>query len=152
MTIETLLNRLDGAKEIGHGKYVARCPAHSDRSPSLAIRECGDGRVLVHCFAGCETEDILDAVGLSFSDLMPERIGQEHNFRPLRQTFDARQVLECISHEAMVLILLAAKYANMVSDEDGARLLLAALRINTALASAPKLKTPPEIKSIRRVA
>ncbi len=47
MSIEALLERLDGIKESGHGKYVARCPAHEDRSPSLAIKECDDGRVLM---------------------------------------------------------------------------------------------------------
>ncbi len=88
----------------------------------------------------------------TFPDIMPERIGNEQSYKPFKQRFDARQVLEGISHEAMVLVLFAEKYANMVSDEDGARLLLGASRINTALASALKLKTAPEIKSIRSAA
>ena len=61
MSIESLISRLDGVKETGPGKYVARCPAHEDRSPSLAIKDCGDGRILLHDFAGCETEDVLSA-------------------------------------------------------------------------------------------
>ena len=40
------------------GGYVARCPVHDDRSPSLSIRD-GDDRVLVTCFAGCNRRDIL---------------------------------------------------------------------------------------------
>ena len=47
MTIDALLNGLDGIRETGHGKYAARCPAHDERSPSLAIKDCGDGRVLL---------------------------------------------------------------------------------------------------------
>ena len=42
-----------------HG-YVAtaRCPAHTDRTPSLSIRQ-GDRGILVTCFAGCSPQDIL---------------------------------------------------------------------------------------------
>ncbi len=150
MTIEALISRLDGVKETGPGKYVARCPAHEDRSPSLAIKDCGDGRILLHDFAGCETEDVLAALGLTFADVMPERIGAEHLYKPERQRFDARQVLECVSHEVMVVCLIAEKYGNIVDDEDSERLVLACSRINAALDSAPALKTPHELKAIRR--
>ena len=34
------------------------CPAHADGSPSLSIRQ-GDKGILVHCFAGCASEDVL---------------------------------------------------------------------------------------------
>jgi 5S rRNA maturation endonuclease (ribonuclease M5) len=53
------------------GKYL--CPAHDDRNPSLSITE-RDGKLLFHCHAGCATEDVLAAVGLSFSD-----IGNRHD-------------------------------------------------------------------------
>ena len=38
--------------------WVARCPAHHDRTPSLSIREI-DGKVLVHCQAGCPQDAVL---------------------------------------------------------------------------------------------
>ena len=76
MSIETLISRLDGVKETGHGKYVARCPAHEDKSPSLAVREVDD-RVLIHCFAGCDVYAIVSAVGLEMSDLFPRNISIE---------------------------------------------------------------------------
>ncbi len=133
MSIETLINRLDGIKETGHGKYVARCPAHEDRSPSLAIKEGDDGRVLIHCFAGCETEDVLSALGMTFSDIMPERIGTKHSYRPMRQRFDARQVLEGVSHEIMVVCLIADRLAAVADEHDQARLMLSSSRLNNAL-------------------
>lgn len=37
--IDKLTSRLDGVKSNGYGKYLARCPAHDDKSPSLAIKE-----------------------------------------------------------------------------------------------------------------
>ena len=150
MSLERLINRLDGVRETGYGKYVARCPAHDDRSPSLAIKDCGDGRILLHDFAGCETEDILSAIGLTFADVMPERIGEMHTYKPVRQRFDARQVLEGISHEVIVVCLIAEKYASIIGDEDEARLMLAATRLNTALDAAPPLRAPPELRVIRR--
>jgi len=150
MSIDTLVSRLDGVKETGHGKFVARCPAHDDRSPSLAIKDGDDGRILLHCFSGCETEDVLSALGLTFADVMPERIGTEHSYKPMRQRFDARQVLECVSHEVIVICLIAEKYASVIGDEDEARLMLAAARLNTALDAAPPLRTPPELRAIRR--
>ena len=74
MNIETLTSRLDSVKETGQGKYVARCPAHDDKSPSLAIKDCDDGRILLHCFAGCEAEDVLASIGLTFTDTRPNVI------------------------------------------------------------------------------
>ena len=41
--------------------FLARCPAHGDRSPSLSLRDV-DGRVLVHCHAGCEQLDVIQAL------------------------------------------------------------------------------------------
>jgi Protein of unknown function (DUF3987)/Toprim-like len=55
----------------GQGGQLARCPTHEDRSPSLSISVGEDERVLVHCFAGCLTEDIVEALGLEVRDLFP---------------------------------------------------------------------------------
>lgn len=51
----------------GRGSWT--CPAHEDRSPSLAVKAGNDGRVLVRCFAGCETPAVVAAVGLGLRDL-----------------------------------------------------------------------------------
>ena len=49
-----------------------RCPAHEDRSPSLHVTQAPDGTWLLRCFAGCETADILTALGLVWADLFPD--------------------------------------------------------------------------------
>lgn len=69
--IEQLLARLEGVVERGYGQYLARCPAHDDHDPSLSIKVLDDGRVLLHCFAGCAVESILMALRLEWSDLFP---------------------------------------------------------------------------------
>lgn len=58
------------------GGYLALCPAHEDHSPSLSISAGDDGRILLHCWAGCETRDIVAALGLQWTDLFPARAGR----------------------------------------------------------------------------
>ncbi len=53
-------------------KFVCRCPSHKDRDPSLSSSEGADRRALLHCFAGCDTADIVKALGLDWSDLFPD--------------------------------------------------------------------------------
>src|SRR5262249_16569292 len=42
--------------------WMARCPAHDDRAPSLAIANAKDGKVLVRCHAGCDQRDVIAAL------------------------------------------------------------------------------------------
>jgi hypothetical protein len=65
------LDRLSGVKAQSAGRWVARCPAHDDRTPSLSIAIENDGKVLLHCHAGCTVNAVLRAIGLSFGDLFP---------------------------------------------------------------------------------
>lgn len=51
--------------------WTCRCPAHSDRSPSLSIGACSDGKVLLHCHARCTPEAIVGSLGLTLADLFP---------------------------------------------------------------------------------
>ncbi len=67
MTIDAILSRLEGVRRSGSG-WLAKCPAHSDRGPSLSIRENG-GKLLLHCFAGCSIESICEALGIKVADL-----------------------------------------------------------------------------------
>jgi len=65
-------DRLSGLRP-ANGSYLARCPAHEDHHPSLSIREGEDGRILLHCWAGCTTKAVIDALGLTWADLFPKR-------------------------------------------------------------------------------
>ncbi|MHB9037387.1 MAG: hypothetical protein ACYC64_12035, partial [Armatimonadota bacterium] len=68
---ELILSRLQGAKKSGNG-YIARCPAHDDQQASLSVSEGEEGQCLIHCHAGCETTDVLAAIGLKLADLYPK--------------------------------------------------------------------------------
>lgn len=70
--LDRVLERLDGARRSGSG-WTARCPSHEDRHASLSVGEGDDGRVLVTCFAGCDAESIVAALGLDLRDLFEPR-------------------------------------------------------------------------------
>lgn len=133
MSAETLLSRLDGVKRTGVGRYIAKCPAHADRTASLSIRELDDGRVLVHDFAGCGVLEVLGAVGLEMSELFPPR--EVQHGKPEARPFPAADILRCIAFEALVVSCAAASLlaGEPFREDDRARLILAASRIQAAL-------------------
>ena len=69
--LQDVLSRLQGVRQTGDGQYEARCPAHDDRHPSLAVKRADDGRILMHCQAGCDFRAIVAAIGIDLSDLFP---------------------------------------------------------------------------------
>lgn len=131
MKIEALLSRLDRVKG-RNGSYTACCPAHADRSPSLAIRETGDGRILLHCFGGCSVDSIVGAIGMDMTDLFPEK---PTSASPERTRFYASDLLRVIAFEATVVAIAAYDMAHgkKLSEPDMRRLELAHQRINSAL-------------------
>lgn len=74
---DLLLGQLERVKQTGPDTWLASCPTanhrHGDRSRGLSIREGDDGRVLVHCHAGCPVDEVVAALGLELSDLFPQR-------------------------------------------------------------------------------
>lgn len=62
MTVQEILERLDGVHKTGD-QWIARCPAHADRKPSLSVGIGRDDRVLLTCHAGCSFEQVIAALG-----------------------------------------------------------------------------------------
>ena len=69
---QDFLSRLQKVTKRGSGSWLACCPAHNDTHPSLSIDVGKDGRLLLHCHAGCSNLDVITAVGMSWDDLYPE--------------------------------------------------------------------------------
>lgn len=134
MTAEAILPRLSGVRCTGKGRWVARCPAHEDRKPSLAIRELADERLLIHCFAGCGAGEVLAAVGLDFSALYPPRPLGDRT-APENRPFSAADALRCIAFEALIAATAASNLSRgeSLNESDRARLWTAAVRINAAM-------------------
>jgi putative DNA primase/helicase len=83
--IEQVLERLGDYEERGDD-LRARCPAHGgESSDSLSVREGEGGQMLLHCFHGCEFEDIMEALDLDPGDLAPSG---KANGRPIGSPSD----------------------------------------------------------------
>jgi DNA primase len=132
VSIEILLSRLNKVKG-RNGSWTACCPAHEDKSPSLAIREEG-GKVLLHCFGGCAPADVVAAVGMDMTDLFPPRQEQDYAKAANAPRFFAADLLRCIAHEAAIVQIAAYDLAagKAIPEADRKRLQVAYERINTA--------------------
>ena len=123
--IDTLLSRVHRLKKTGDSKWLACCPAHDDKTPSLAIK-LADERILIHCFAGCDVSAIVSTLGLKLSDLMPEskRHSRPDNKRP---KFNKYELFDIIVFEATIIILAIRKAFNgtPLSTEEMARVIQA---------------------------
>lgn len=137
MTPDILLSRLNGVRQTGPGRWLARCPAHDDRSPSLSIREV-DGRVLLHDFGGCDTGAVLAAVGLRMGDLFEKSCDSP----PSRSAIPVRDVLQALDHEILVACLLLDEILEFrcVDETHWSRLAQCAARIGAARDSVSPLK------------
>lgn len=135
MSIDVLLSRLTRVRQSRPNSWMACCPAHPDKSPSLAVTYIEDGRILIHCFGGCEPGDVLAAVGLNIRDLFPQALNKDHQPMPARRLgVSGFDVLKAMRHESQVLALIADEIGKGKVDEDTReRAKLAANRIHTAL-------------------
>jgi hypothetical protein len=134
--LDNFLSLLEGVKRTGDGTYLARCPAHQDRSPSLSIREADDGKVLIHCHAGCSAHEVVSAVGLELTDLFPPRPADPVFVgKPERRPFPAADILRAIGFEALVVGCAASAMlaGQPFTQTDRDRLLVAVRRIQAAL-------------------
>ncbi len=106
MTVSAVLDRLQRAKPTKPGQWMAACPCcESRKGRPLAVTETNDGRVLLHAFCGCSTDDVLGRIGLTVTDLFPAPLA--HHVAPSVPRVPAGDVLASLSHEATTLAILA---------------------------------------------
>lgn len=133
MNIELLLSRLDKVRQTGPS-WMACCPAHEDRSPSLRIRQAED-RILLYCLAGCHAEDVIAAVGLTWADLYDrDRASYERAVSAAGRAVERAHVADPLDLEQRILEIARADLAagKELSVEDRARVELAAERLEGA--------------------
>ena len=131
MSADVLLARLDKVRRVGAGKWTARCPAHPDKSPSLSIAEKDDGRVLIHCFAGCSLPEVLSAVSVDIAELWPPRPLTFERIRPERRPWIPSDVFEIARFEISIGALIASDMHKnrAISEQDYERLRRACSRL-----------------------
>jgi hypothetical protein len=109
---DELLSRLSKVRKGSNGNYMACCPAHEDRAASLAIKEGNDGAILINCFAGCGAHEVLDALGVTWSDLYPPKTSTGKRQR-LRVPFN--EAIRTLEMEAAIVW----QYAKMIENKEG---------------------------------
>jgi hypothetical protein len=128
--VDMILSRLQKVRATGKDRWIACCPAHDDKTPSMTVRD-DNGKILIHCFAECDTASILDAIGVSFEDLFP---GPLERSAPTRRPFPAADVLECLSEESKIVYVIADRMVKglPIAESDKSRLRTAVARIEAA--------------------
>jgi hypothetical protein len=118
MSVDNFVSRLEGVRKIGADQWIAQCPSHGDREPSLSIKETQEKTVLIHCFAGCTPHEIVSAVGLNLSDLFPPK--DTNRAGPLKKRPDYRAMWLLCRRAFWVLVIATEDLeANKpLSDED----------------------------------
>lgn len=129
--IDLVLERVQKARKVSADSYMACCPAHDDKSPSMRITQ-RDGRVLIHCMAGCTPDDILDAIGLKWNDLYEDKWDAAKAAAFAQKTRMPR--IDPLDHERTIIEIALSDDAKgkKFSMEDRARIELALERLEAA--------------------
>ena len=116
--INTVLSNVEKVKRTGEGKWLAPCPAHNDRSPSLAIKETNDGKILLHCFAGCSVHEIVESMDLTLADLMPDNPTYKKGRKPPK--FNKYELFDRVVFESTILLVAIRQLFNgtPLTDDD----------------------------------
>ncbi len=131
--LDNLLSRLTKVRQTGKSEFVACCPSHADKSPSMTIREIEPDHILLHCFGGCSAGEILGAVGLTFDDVYPDRARDEVR-KPAKIPFNPRDVLASCANDAQLAYLHHCNWlaGKPFTPEDAANAQRALIRIIAA--------------------
>lgn len=109
--VDDLLARLDGVRRSGRG-WVAPCPAHDDRHPSLSVCE-GERAILLRCWAGCSVDEIMAVLGIEVRNLFydTDQSGQRTRrpAQPRSRRYDWRATAGMFKDRALDLYLRAER-------------------------------------------
>ena len=137
--IDLMLDRLESARPYGEG-YRADCPNGHRSRGSLSIRQGEDGRVLLHCFAGCSALEVIRGLGLELADLFehPDTVNMtpedlKHRKRAIKAT-QWKAALDFLPKEIFIVQIAAVQLGKdePLNTEDHIRLELAGERLTSA--------------------
>ncbi len=113
------LSSLHGLQQLRKG-WKARCPAHPDKNPSLAINEGDNGRLLIKCLSGCTAREVVNAMGLDLRALYPPQADTKqggHRRGQQQISYRQRQLLEEeLAHENWILEMVNHPYGGTPED------------------------------------
>ena len=111
--MDHLLSLLEKVSRHGDS-YKACCPAHDDKNPSLTLKKIPDGRILIHCFAGCSPNEVLTSLGMSLGDLYPDGAAAHHlegweRIKQRREDIQEKRLEDTLSKHRIYLLLCDSK-------------------------------------------
>ena len=118
MTPDEFVTRLDCVKSKGRDKWMACCPAHDDKDPSLAVSATPNGKILLRCFSGCSALEITNAMGLGLEDLFPDAHQENPMAFAIREKAAKQKLEQKISHAMSYLQILTASVRDGKSVKD----------------------------------
>jgi hypothetical protein len=117
-----ILARFSKVYQSGVDEYSCLCPSHNDRNASLGLKFVDD-KMIFNCFAGCNPQDILEAVGLTWNDVMPNNLDTEWKPKS-RIKFNPFAVMKGLREDYLFIALSAKELerGNTLAGEDVERL------------------------------
>jgi len=115
--IENFLSRLDKVKQVGNGEWVACCPAHDDKHPSMSVSEKGDTFVVKCHSQHCGGIAIMESVGLTASDFY-EKTDLPIHIRATKRKWSPRQICELGGESISSVALLLERLMTIGLEDD----------------------------------
>jgi hypothetical protein len=128
MNAEIIAKALGGCRA-GAG-WVAHCPAHDDRTPSLSVRDFTDGKVLLRCHAGCEQGRVIAALrarnlwtGFRLNSLRAARpiVERQPEDNDVRRSKDGLAIWQSATPAGGALVTANGEHKVVASENGGAR-------------------------------
>ena len=115
--IQPLLRNVRGRDN----KFTAQCPAHADGRNSLSIGQSADGRrLLMHCHAGCTTESVVTALGLTVYDLFADKPQSGMSLEQARAVAERRErdrrLVEEFEHQYSEIMRFLAEFCRLTEQ------------------------------------
>lgn len=154
---ENVVGRLERVRRNGGRGVVARCPAHEDKTASLSVTVGRNGGILLNCFGGCESADVVRALGLEFKDLYPPReeamtAAERAEWQAAADRTKWQAALDTICQEATIVALAARDLAqgHAVDRQRVNKAYKLITRAQDALVVGPQRRRRPQWKPERK--
>jgi hypothetical protein len=122
LSTHDFLARLDNVKETKQGQWMANCPAHLGTNRKLAIK-AGNPKPRVWCHSqGCSTEEVYDAVGVSWTDFYSEKASTQFDAYDNPSFVMTREMRDACKHDLQLFLIAFDDMlrGKVLSDEDAA--------------------------------
>ena len=130
-----LSTKLNKFRRISEGRYIACCPVHGDKNPSLGITLKDNGKWLINCLScGANGQAVCDVLGIDVTALFPPNDNPRYEKQP-RIGFSAWQLLHAIQPDLVRLLVIAnmLREIEALTEEDRAFIASLVIRLSDGI-------------------